>query len=43
MNDDAPEAFKAGLLEGTAWPLRPFLTFVLPLYEALRNEEQFKR
>jgi DNA helicase-2/ATP-dependent DNA helicase PcrA len=42
MNDDAPEAFKAGLLEGTAWPLRPFLAFVLPLCSALRDEAQFK-
>jgi len=31
MNDDSPSAFKDGLLDGTAWPLKPFMNFVLPL------------
>ena len=31
LNDGAPLSLKNGLLDGTAWVLRPFLTFLLPL------------
>lgn len=31
MNDDSPSAFKDGLLDGTSWPLKPFMLFILPL------------
>ena len=34
LNDKAPETFKTGFLDGTAWPLRPFVSFVLPLVQA---------
>jgi len=35
LNDRAPDAFKTGFLDGTAWPLRPFVSFVLPLFHAV--------
>ncbi len=41
MNDNAPETFKNGLLDGTAWPLKPFLNFALPLVEAHRTGRKF--
>lgn len=31
MNDEAPSSFEDGFLDGTSWPLKPFLRFVLPL------------
>jgi DNA helicase-2/ATP-dependent DNA helicase PcrA len=39
MNDDSPSAFKDGLLDGTSWPLKPFMNFILPLsgYHALNS------
>lgn len=42
MNDKAPEEFKSGFREGTAWPLRPFLQFVVPLADAVRNQNEFE-
>ncbi|GAB0157155.1 UvrD-helicase domain-containing protein [Chryseobacterium sp. Alg-005] len=33
MNDDAPISFGEGFLDGTAWPLKPFLNFVLPIVD----------
>lgn len=36
LNDKAPDTFKTGFLEGTAWPLRPFVSFVLPLFHAVQ-------
>ncbi len=41
MHDNAPQVFKDGLLDGTAWPLKPFLNFVLPLVEAWRAKKNF--
>jgi DNA helicase II / ATP-dependent DNA helicase PcrA len=41
LNDRAPEKFKNGFLDGTAWPLRPFISFVLPLVSALREGREF--
>ncbi|MFU3146719.1 UvrD-helicase domain-containing protein, partial [Pseudomonas aeruginosa] len=41
LNDGAPSSLKDGLLDGTAWVLRPFLTFVLPLIMASRAGKSF--
>ena len=41
LNDDAPLSLKNGLLDGTAWVLRPFLTFLLPLTMAARSGTDF--
>jgi DNA helicase II / ATP-dependent DNA helicase PcrA len=42
MNDRAPEAFKSGFLDSTAWPLKPFLAFVLPLCQAIESQDEFE-
>lgn len=42
LNDRAPEAFKNGFLDATAWPVRPFISFVLPLADAVRNGREFE-
>jgi DNA helicase-2/ATP-dependent DNA helicase PcrA len=31
LNDSAPDQFKNGFLDASAWPLRPFTSFLLPL------------
>jgi DNA helicase-2/ATP-dependent DNA helicase PcrA len=36
LNDQAPSSLKDGLLDGTAWVSRPFMTFILPLVIAAR-------
>lgn len=41
LNDQAPPSLKDGLLDGTAWVLRPFMTFVLPLVIAARSDADF--
>jgi len=41
LNDQAPDAFKNGFLDGTAWPLRPFLQCALPLSNAVANGKEF--
>jgi DNA helicase-2/ATP-dependent DNA helicase PcrA len=41
LNDKAPDAFKNGFLDATAWPLRPFVSFLLPLAEAVRDGRDF--
>ena len=41
LNDGAPLSLKDGLLDGTAWVLRPFLTFLLPLTMAARSGTDF--
>ena len=41
LNDKAPEAFKNGFLDGTAWPVRPFKNFVLPLASASADGDEF--
>ena len=38
LNDRAPEKFKNGFMDGTAWPVRPFSNFVLPLVNASKFE-----
>lgn len=42
LNDNAPDAFKNGFLDATAWPVRPFITFVVPLADALRKGREFE-
>ncbi|NTF59419.1 ATP-dependent helicase [Agrobacterium rhizogenes] len=34
LNDKAPDTFKNGFLDASAWPLRPFVSFILPLAAA---------
>lgn len=42
LNDSAPEKLKNGLIDGTAWIVRPFLSFLLPLLKALRAGDDFE-
>ncbi len=42
LNDKAPEKFKNGFLDGTAWPVRPFNNFVLPLVSASKKGREFE-
>ena len=42
LNDRAPEAFKNGFLDATAWPVRPFISFVLPLVSASKAGNAFE-
>ena len=42
LNDKAPVAFKNGFLDASAWPLRPFISFALPLSAALQNGLEFE-
>ncbi|WP_175971145.1 UvrD-helicase domain-containing protein [Burkholderia sp. BCC0322] len=42
LNDNAPDSFKNGFLDGTAWPVRPFKSFLLPLADAIANEDDFE-
>ncbi|MFX9250612.1 hypothetical protein ABTN82_19485, partial [Acinetobacter baumannii] len=36
LHDKAPSSLKDGLEDGSTWPLRPFLTYLLPLALAVR-------
>lgn len=42
LNDDAPSAFRDGFMDATAWPIRPFQQFALPLAEAVANGQEFE-
>jgi len=42
LNDKAPEAFKSGLLDASAWPVRPFMSFVVPVVQAARDGKEFE-
>jgi DNA helicase-2/ATP-dependent DNA helicase PcrA len=42
MYDNAPDSLKIGFVEGTAWPLRPFLSSLLPLASAFEKGEDFE-
>lgn len=42
LNDQAPDSFKNGFLDATAWPVRPFLAFVLPLVDAAKQGREFE-
>ena len=41
LNDRSPASFKDGFMDATAWPIRPFERFVLPLTEAIENGREF--
>ncbi|MHB9004976.1 MAG: UvrD-helicase domain-containing protein, partial [Coriobacteriia bacterium] len=42
LNDRAPEKFKNGFLDGTAWPVRPFNNFIMPLVSASKKGNEFE-
>lgn len=42
LHDKSTESLKEGLADGTAWPLRPFLNYLLPLTDALRDHDEFE-
>lgn len=42
MNDKSPTSFRDGFLDASAWPLRPFETFVLPMAEATEAGHEFE-
>jgi DNA helicase-2/ATP-dependent DNA helicase PcrA len=42
LNDRAPESIKQGMQDGTGWPLRPFVGFVLPLVAAMKAGNEFE-
>ena len=42
LNDKAPEKFKNGFLDGSAWPVRPFNSFILPLVDAAKKRRDFE-
>lgn len=42
LNDRSPEDLKTGLVDGTAWVVRPFLSYVLPLVLARREGREFE-
>lgn len=41
LHDKSTDSLKDGLTDGTAWPLRPFLDYLLPLATALRAGDEF--
>jgi DNA helicase-2/ATP-dependent DNA helicase PcrA len=42
LNDQAPTSFKQGLLDGTCWPVRQLLGFVVPLIQAVDRMDEFE-
>lgn len=42
LNDKSTESLSSGVVDGTAWVLRPFLTFLLPLLLAHRENRRFE-
>ncbi len=42
LNDKAPDGFKSGFLDATAWPLKPFLNFVVPVVDAKNSGCEFE-
>lgn len=41
LNDGAPASLKQGFQDATAWPLRPFTSFVLPIVTAMKSGDEF--
>jgi DNA helicase II / ATP-dependent DNA helicase PcrA len=41
LNDKTPEAMKQGMQDGTGWPVRPFLSFALPIVAAMKVGNEF--
>ncbi|SEA76844.1 UvrD-helicase domain-containing protein [Alkalimonas amylolytica] len=42
LNSKAPSAFKDGFLDGTAWPLSPFMKFLVPIAIANHSGHQLE-
>ncbi|MCL7944023.1 UvrD-helicase domain-containing protein [Marinobacter sp. ATCH36] len=42
LNDKSPEDLSAGLIDGTAWVVRPFLSYILPLVLARIEGREFE-
>jgi len=42
LNDKSPQELSTGLVDGTAWVTRPFLSFLLPLVLARREGREFE-
>jgi len=42
LNDRAPSTFSDNFLDASAWPLRPFMSFVLPLSDAIQSDREFE-
>lgn len=42
MNDQAPDEFKDGFLDATAWPMRDLVNFALPLSDAIESGREFE-
>jgi DNA helicase-2/ATP-dependent DNA helicase PcrA len=42
LSEKVPEAIKEGMQDGTGWPVRPFLTFALPLVASTRAGNEFE-
>lgn len=41
LNDKTSEAMKQGMQDGTGWPVRPFLSFALPIVAAVKAGNEF--
>ncbi|GLF16170.1 UvrD-helicase domain-containing protein [Pseudomonas aeruginosa] len=41
LNDKTSDAMKQGMQDGTGWPVRPFLSFVLPIIAAVKAGNEF--
>lgn len=41
LNDHGSSSLKDGLLDGSAWVLRPFMQYVLPIVRAIKTGENF--
>jgi DNA helicase II / ATP-dependent DNA helicase PcrA len=42
LNDNSPSALKDGLQDGSAWPLKPFLKFLMPLIDSSKQKDDFR-
>lgn len=42
LSERAPDSIKQGLLDGTTWPVQPFVDFVLPLVAAMQDGNEFE-
>ncbi len=41
LNDKTSDAMKQGMQDGTGWPVRPFLSFALPIIAAMKAGNEF--
>ncbi|PKV50847.1 DNA helicase-2/ATP-dependent DNA helicase PcrA [Aquimarina sp. MAR_2010_214] len=42
LNDGAPDNLSTGVIDGSAWIVRPFLRYILPLIHASRRKDEFQ-